>query len=156
MGDVTVEEVGLDRLDELLAWREAVVREVFGVAPDADLGDLMERNRAYYERELGRGGHVACVAVLDGEVVGCGGVCFQTELPSPDNPSGLDAYLMNVYTVPARRGGHVGRAVVDWLVARARERGAGKVYLESSEAGKRLYREAGFVPLEDMFHLPVR
>lgn len=155
-GGVHVERVGIERLDELMAWRETVLREVFSIPEEADLGSLLAANRAYYERELPSGGHVACLASIDGHVVGCGGICLQGELPSPDNPSGENAYLMNVYTVPAMRGAGVGRTVVGWLVGEARRLGAGKVYLESSEAGKRLYADVGFAPLPAMYHLPIR
>ena len=155
-GGVHVERAGIERLDELMAWRETVLREVFSIPEDADLGSLLAANRTYYERELPGNGHVACLASIDGHVVGCGGICLQGELPSPDNPSGKNAYLRNVYTVPAMRGAGVGKAVVGWLVGEARRLGAGKVYLESSEAGKRLYADVGFAPLPAMYHLPIR
>ncbi len=151
---IEVQRVGIERLDELMAWRETVLREVFSIQVDANIDGILAANRAYYEREIPKEGHVPCFATSNGSVVGCGGICLQRELPSPDNPSGTNAYLMSVYTVPAMRGGGVGKAVVNWLVEEARRLGAGKIYLESSEAGKRLYRDEGFVPLPDMYHLP--
>ncbi|RAX19620.1 MULTISPECIES: GNAT family N-acetyltransferase [unclassified Actinomyces] len=150
---IEIEQVGIARIDELLAWRMEVLREVFGTALDAAPTRLERANRAYYERELPTGGHIACLAWLDGEPVGCGGVCLHTEMPSPDNPSGRCAYLMNVYTRPAFQGRGVGAAVVDWLVRQARARGAGKVYLEASDAGRRLYESTGFTDMADMMRL---
>ncbi len=152
-GEISVERAGVDRLDELVSWRETVLREVFAIPAGTAIQDLLAANRSYYERELPAGGHVACFARRDGAIVGCGGICLQHELPSPDNPSGNNAYLMNVYTVPAARGTGVGKAVVRWLVQQARDLGAGKIYLESSEAGRRLYREEGFEELPDIYHL---
>lgn len=130
-----------------------VLREVFSLPEDADTDALERENRAYYERELPREGHLACLAELDGQVVGCGGICLQHEMPSPDNPSGRCAYLMNVYTRPQAQRRGVGRAVVRWLVAQARQWGAHKVYLETSEAGRHLYEGEGFVDLPDMMVL---
>ena len=153
---VTVEQIGPDRIDELMAWRMEVLREVFSSPEDADMADLGAANRRYYERELARGGHIACFASLDGQVVGCGGICLQHEMPSPDNPSGRCAYLMNVYTRPAFQGRGVGRAVVDWLVGCARSWGAEKVYLETTDAGRRLYENAGFSEMQGMMHLPMK
>ncbi|RJF44809.1 GNAT family N-acetyltransferase [Actinomyces sp. 2119] len=150
---IEVEQVGLARIDELIAWRVEVLREVFGNAFDADVSALERANRAYYEQELAAGRHVACLARLDGEPVGCGGLCLHREMPSPDNPSGLCAYLMNVYTRPAFQGHGVGAAVVSWLVRQARARDAGKVYLEASDAGRRLYEHAGFTDMPSMMHL---
>ena len=150
---IEIEEAGVERVDELVAWRMAVLREVFSLGEDSDVATLEAANRAYYEREIPKGGHIACFALLDGEVVGCGGVCLQREMPSPDNPNGRCAYLMNIYTRPAARGRDVGTAIVNWLVGRAEKMGAGKVYLETSKAGRRLYEKAGFADLPGMMKL---
>ena len=40
--------------------------------------------------------YLAVVAEVDGREAGCETICFTEELPSPDNPSGGCAYLMNL------------------------------------------------------------
>ena len=77
-------------------------------------------------------------------------------MPSPDVPSGRCAYLMNIYVRPEIRGQGVGEAIIKWLVERARETGAEKIYLETSDAGRALYTKLGFVPMPDMMKLPGR
>lgn len=98
-------------------------------------------------------GHIACFAELDGEPVACGSICLQEELPSPDNPSGRCAYLMNMYTRPAHRGKGIAAAMVDHVVDQAKRAGAGKIYLETTPAGRGVYERAGFVDLPDMMKL---
>ncbi len=141
---VEIRRATLKDLDTLLHWRITVIRDVFRLPEDYDTGLLEKENLAYYQNALSDGGHIACFALLDGNVVGCGGICFQTEMPSPDNPSGQCAYLMNVYTEPSSRRKGIGRAVVGWLIQRAKEKGAGKIYLEATEAGAGLYSGLGF------------
>ena len=141
-------------LGALLQWRMEVLHAVFSIPFDTPIDALREANRRYYETELPRGGHLACFARLDGVRAGCGGVCFYPEMPSPDNPTGRCAYLMNIYTKPAFRGRGVGRAVVGWLVNEAKRRGISKIYLETSDAGRALYRALGFVDMPDMLKLP--
>jgi GNAT superfamily N-acetyltransferase len=148
-----IEQVGIDQIDELLRWRMETLHEVFARSVDADMAALERANRAYLESEIASGRHVGCLVSLDGEVIGCGSACLQREMPSPDNPSGTCAYLMNIYTRPAFRHRGAGRATVCWLVDRSRERGAGKIYLEASEAGRHLYEEMGFVDLPNMMVL---
>lgn len=81
-------------LPTLMRWRREVIEHVFGEVPsDA----LMEANRRYYATHIADGSHIAVVAHTDGEDAGCGAICFTEELPSPDNPSGRCAYLMNIY-----------------------------------------------------------
>lgn len=89
-------------IETLMPWRMEVLHCVFSIPADADTADLERANRYYYERHLPVGSHIACIASLDGEAVGCGGVCFYEEMPSPDNPCGRCAYLMNI--CPAYRG----------------------------------------------------
>lgn len=66
---------------------------MFGVNPTED---LLSANRKYYERHIADGSHLAVVAEVDGREAECEALCFTEEFPSPDNPSGGCAYLMNI------------------------------------------------------------
>ncbi len=154
MLNIIIKKAGVEQLNLLLEWRMMVLREVFSLPESCDTGRLRESCRAYYEKELAAGGHVACFAWVDGLIAGCGGMCLYDEIPSPENPSGKCAYLMNIYTLPELRRHEIGRCIVDWLVARARERGIVKIYLESTRAGRRLYHDVGFRNMSDMLKLP--
>lgn len=81
-------------IDELLQWRIEVIAHVFGI--DADK-ELIEYNRDYYQTHIADESHIAYVASQNGKEVGCGALCLTAELPSPDNPTGSCAYLMNIY-----------------------------------------------------------
>lgn len=140
----------LTDLDDLLRWRAEVVEHVFGGAPGAE---LMEANRGYYGRHVAGGSHLAFLALVDGKEAGCGSLCLSEELPSPDNPSGRCAYLMNIYVRrPFRRHG-VAHAVVERLVEEARARGCGKIYLEATPDGRPVYASLGFRDMEGMMKL---
>ncbi len=131
-------------LEELLHWREIVLREVFSISMKENMDDLITANRQYYLTALEKREHIACFACAEGKTVGCGGVCLYQEMPSPDNPTGRCAYLMNVYTIPAMRRQGIGKTIVQWLLQEAKRCGAGKIYLEASEKAYPLYKELGF------------
>lgn len=114
----------------LMHWRREVIENVFGVEPSKR---LLVANRRYYRQNISGGRHVAILAEIDGEDVGCGAICLSEELPSPDNPSGKCAYLMNIYVREPYRGRGVGRAIVCWLVEKARNLGCDKIYLETTD-----------------------
>lgn len=141
-------------IELLMEWRMEVLREVFSIPPEQPQDGLEAENRRYYQEALRTGSHIACFACIGGEVVGCGGVCLYREMPSPDNPNGKCAYLMNIYTRPQFRRRGVGMAVIGWLVEQAKRRNIAKIYLETSEAGKRLYTGLGFIPMPGMLKLP--
>lgn len=135
----------------LLAWRKEVIRHVFGEEPSSS---LMLTNEKYYESHIADGSHLAVVATgEDGEEMGCGSICFDDELPSPDNPSGRCAYLMNIYVREPFRSHGVGHAIVSFLIERARERDCGKIYLETTADGRPLYTSLGFKDMADMMKL---
>ncbi len=142
--EITIRKADGSDLEELLRWREVVLREVFSIPAGEDMAELLAANRAYYQTALETGEHVACFACAGEQTVGCGGVCLYREMPSPDNPGGKCGHLMNIYTVPAMRRQGVGKEVVQWLVQEAKGRGAEKIYLEASEQAYPLYRSLGF------------
>ena len=128
----------------LMGWRREVIENVFGVRPSET---LMEANRRYYETHIADGTHIAAVAADGGEDAGCGAICLTEELPSPDNPSGRCAYLMNIYVRSTFRNRGIGHAIVRWLVAKAIEAGCDKIYLETTPGARPLYKSTGFEPL---------
>lgn len=128
-------------LDLLMRWRSEVLRCVFEAEPS---GRLLSANAEYYRKHLLKGQHIAYVARLDGIEAGCGAVCLYEEMPSPDNESGLCAYLMNIYVRPNFRNKGVATALIKKLVGDALSLGCGKIYLETTEMGRSVYKKIGF------------
>lgn len=141
---VRIRQATIQDIDLLMQWRMEVLREVFSIPSEQPIRALEEENRRYYQSELPTGGHIACFAYTGEELAGCGGMCLYREMPSPDNPNGKCAYLMNIYTKPQFRRHGIGDAIVRWLIVQARNRRISKIYLETSEDGRPLYREIGF------------
>lgn len=137
--NVTVREI--TAVPTLMHWRSEVIEHVFGQPPSKR---LLVANRRYYRKHIADGTHIAIVAEADGADAGCGAMCLTEELPSPDNPSGQCAYLMNIYVREAYRGQGVAHTIVEWLVERAQALGCDKIYLETTEAARPLYQSTGF------------
>ncbi len=134
-------------IEMLMRWREEVIEHVFGDKADED---LLKENRIYYERHIPDHSHIALVAEEDGVECGCGSVCLTDELPSPDNPSGRCAYLMNIYVRESHRNNGIAHQIVSCLIDKAKKRGCGKIYLETTEEGKPVYSSIGFRDMPDM------
>lgn len=70
--------------------------------------------------------------------------------PSPWT-EGEEAYLQELYVVPGRRGGGIGRALMEATIAAAREAGAQSIDLNTGETdveARALYEKLGFTNLE--------
>lgn len=137
-------------ISELMKWRSDVIKEVFGESASAD---LLGANRKYYESHIVDGRHLAFVASIDGEDVGCGGICFTEELPSPDNTNGCCAYLMNIYVRESYRCHGIAHAIVERLIAEAVKRDCKKIYLEATDDGVPVYQSLGFQSMNGMMKL---
>lgn len=134
-------------LDELMSWRKEVIANVFGISADAP---LLDANRQYYKKHITDDSHIAVVASCGDIDCGCGALCFSEELPSPDNPGGKCAYLMNIYVREAYRKKGIAHSIVRHLIAIAVERGCDKIYLETTEEGRPVYHSLGFRNMQDM------
>lgn len=139
---VTIREI--TAIPTLMHWRKEVIENVFGVTPSKR---LLVANRRYYQKHIADGSHIAVVAEADDTDAGCGAICLSEELPSPDNPSGRCAYLMNIYVRREYRERGVGHAIVGWLVDKARALGCDKIYLETTDCARTLYKDIGFKDL---------
>jgi GNAT superfamily N-acetyltransferase len=91
------------------------------------------------DRLLASGGRLY-LAEVDGETVGVGGLRRLTETTGE---------IKRMFVRPSARGLGVGRAIVERLIADARELGFETIYLESASfmhSAHALYRSVGFVP----------
>ena len=140
----------IEDVDELMRWRSEVIENVFHEFPSVS---LLDANRKYYEKHVPDGSHVAFKALYNGEEAGSGSICLTDELPSPDNPGGHCAYLMNIYVRQPYREHGIGHAIVKRLMEEARLKGCEKVYLETTAEGRGVYESLGFRDMPDMMKL---
>lgn len=114
----------------LMYWRKEVIENVSGEVPSKRL--LVEIRR-YYRTHIADGTHIAIVAEADGTDVGCGAICLFDGLPSSGNPSGRCACLVNIYVRREYRRRGIGRTIIKWLVAKARQSGYDRIRFESTD-----------------------
>jgi len=127
--------------------RVEVLRAANRLPETTDMEAVRQTSVAYYRNSLSDDSHVTFL-VYDHEesVLGCGGISFYQVLPTYHNPSGRKAYIMNIYTRPGSRKQGVGKTVLNLLVEEARHRGITQIGLETTDMGRSLYLNNGFVP----------
>lgn len=153
--DLIYRQAAMEDLDLLVKTRIEVLRAANGLDGTVDMSEVEEQSRDYYRKALADGSHVAYL-VFDGEeLAGAGGVSFYRLLPTYHNPTGENAYIMNMYTRPAYRRRGIAYKTLDLLVAAARERGIARITLEATRMGRPLYEKYGFVGLGDEMELPL-
>ena len=142
----------MDDLPILVETRMEVLREVYAVAPEANMTELERESADYYAKSLADGNHIGYFVFLDGVFVGTGGVSFYRVMPTCDNPTGEKAYIMNMYIRKEHRRKGIASEVMEMLLNDIRKRGITHIGLEASEMGKEMYRKFGFAPSDDELH----
>lgn len=151
---ITIKKACIKDLELLLKWRIIVLKDVFSNSQNVDYEYLYEMNEKYYRSHLVNDTHTAIFAINEeNEIVGCGGICYHDEMPSPDNVNGKCGYLMNIYVLPKYRHNGIGKKIVEFLVEEAKKIGIEKIYLESSQNAKNMYLELGFKDMQGYLKL---
>jgi GNAT superfamily N-acetyltransferase len=101
--------------------------------------------RQYLAASLPAERFLAWVAEADGAIVATSGLVLLEKPPSAGNPNGLEAYLMNMYTVPGWRGRGLATRLLAEVIAYVKTTPARRLSLHCTEAGRCIYLRAGFV-----------
>lgn len=107
-------------------------------------GPLADANRAYLQEAMRSGEFVAYLAESGGVIVATSGLTLYRTAPHPGNLAGVNAYILNMYTVPDRRGEGLASALLQRLIEHARESVPTRVSLRATDAGRAVYERFGF------------
>ena len=134
----------LDDIEELVKLRIKFLYEAEKISKETS-SDLLQKSLInYFTTHLKNKEFVAWLAVEDNMIIGTSGVCFNFVPPSFGNISGVEAYIMNMYTLPEARKKGVGTVLLGKLIEDITERKVKKARLITTEIGKSLYLKAGF------------
>ena len=140
----TIRRATLADVEPLARLRLALLREMGNVRDEGQEAPLLDAIRGYLQRTMSTDEFLAWVAEVDGQVVAISGLVFFERPPDAGNPAGVDAHLMNMYTLPAWRGQGLARALLDEIIGFVRSTPARRIWLHATEAGRPIYARAGF------------
>ena len=138
----------------LVETRVKILRAANHLDDSVDMSLVQTNSQAYYEKSLSDGSHIAYLVFDDTLFIGAGGVSFSQVMPTYHNPTGQNAYIMNLYTEPAYRRRGIASQTLRYLIDEAYARGITRISLDSTAMGRPLYEKFGFVPMPDELELP--
>lgn len=89
------------------------------------------------------------LAMDEDNVIGCATMCYIEIMPTFSHPTGKRAHLMNVYTNSQYRRQGIARQMLDMLIEEAKEKGVTEISLDTTESGRPLYKNCGFVESDE-------
>src|SRR5260370_37658394 len=107
MSSVTLRRAMVEDVEELVELRLALMHSDNEHDEQTDDESWKKATRLYFLESLPAGTFIAWVAEAQGKIVACSGLVFFQKPPSIGNLSGLEGYILNMYTLPQwRRPGH--------------------------------------------------
>jgi GNAT superfamily N-acetyltransferase len=138
----------------LIELRAAFLAEVSTTGPAAPA--VLEALSRYFTAAIPSGDFIAFLAESGGRVIATSGLVYHRYPPSARNLAGLDAYVMNMYTLPAWRGRGIATNLLRELVAVARRSNCSRVRLHALPKALPIYSRLGFVPAESEMEFDLR
>ena len=141
--------------DDLQAFLENRMEFVTSIRHIADKEAFQNSTKAYLEEHLGKDDFLVYLAVEQGEIIASCMACVFTSAPLPSCLSGKSAELLNVYTKSQYRGQGHAKKLITLLLADAKNRGVGKVWLSYTKDGLPLYQKLGFTVIDNYMELRI-
>lgn len=144
---VLVRPATLDDLDVLVELRVALFEAMGQRGPLLDAA--VPAIRSYIRQHLPSGAFRVWVAEHRDTVIAAIGLVIHSVPPSPTNPIGREAYIMNLFTrLPFRRQG-IARRLFTHVLDVIRSEGIVRVRLYATDNGRPLYQSLGFSEATD-------
>jgi GNAT superfamily N-acetyltransferase len=144
--NLTVRRATVADVDSIVNLRIMLLREVGEIKGEEEVTKVADANRKYFADALPTGDFVAWIAEVDGKTVASSGLVLFRRPPYLENLSGVEAYIMNMYTMPQWRGKGLAKALLEQLILFAKASKVRRIWLHATEVGRPLYKKFGFNP----------
>lgn len=130
--------------DEFCHLKMKLFSELGEICEGQDISELKLLTEQYYLTHINK--DLLCWGILqDNSLVSIGSLCLFTRIPYAENPTGLEGYILNVYTESNFRNCGFANQILDCIIAYSKKQGIKRLWLNSSAQGRRIYSEKGFV-----------
>ncbi len=110
----------------------------------------------YFSKAIPSNGFIGFLAVAETKIIATSGLVFHCHPPSNRNPTGREAYIMNMFTLPEYRRRGIATRLLQMLIDHARQNDCGKISMHAMPQGRSIYVNAGFVRIETEMRLDLR
>jgi len=140
---IKIRRATITDVDMLVKLRMELLYEV-GNLINIDNKTIAEANREYFLDNLPNGRFMSWIAEINREIVGASGLLIYQRPPVAGNISGLEGYIMNMYTIPEMRGRGVASLLVEAIINYVKSTEAKRIFLHAAPTVQALYKKHGF------------
>jgi ribosomal protein S18 acetylase RimI-like enzyme len=137
-------KVSFEHIDNIISLRLALLKELGELNSSQDELIMETSTREYLQKALSNNEFISYMAEMNGEPVSISGMVLFKRPPYLENLQGIEAYILNMYTVPEYRGKGLAKRLLENCIEESKKSGVKRIWLHASEDGEPLYRKMGF------------
>ncbi|RGY63953.1 GNAT family N-acetyltransferase [Fusobacterium ulcerans] len=129
--------------ENFIKMRVSLFKELGEIDETSEIEELIKETGNYYTNHIDK--DLFCwFAEIDGKIAAVASMYIFCRIPYFQNPVGLEGYILNVYTLPEFRNKGAASKLITEIIAFSKNSAIKKLWLNSSEAGKEIYKSLGF------------
>lgn len=138
--------------DDFWLLRKELFEELGEISECMDTSELELATKQYFLSHINR--DLISWGIFQKEkLVAIGSLCLFTRIPYKENLSGLEGYILNIYTSPQFRKCGYANQILDTIIEHSHKNNIRRLWLNYSEQGKCLYTKKGFTPKDNEMEL---
>lgn len=138
-------KASFEQIDAIIDLRLALLKEVGELHSSEEEQLLAASTREYLQHALSNREFISYIAEIDGKPASISGMALFKRPSYPENPQGLEAYILNMYTLPEYRGKGLAGKLLECCIEESKQSGVKRIWLHATEAGEPLYAKMGFI-----------
>lgn len=139
-------------MDDFWRLRKELFLELGEISKEKDISELKAATKQYYLSHINK--DLSCWGVYqEEEILAIGSLCLFSRIPYQENLSGTEGYILNIYTSEHFRKFGFANQILDKIIEYSQQHHINRLWLSSSEQGKRIYTRKGFIKRENEMEL---
>lgn len=138
-----IKRLNIEDVESFLHLRLKLFYELQEIERDDDVEKLKNSTMEYYLKNIDK--TLITYGVIEKDkIVSIGSLCLFERISYIENLSGKEGYILNIYTLPEYRKKGYGKEITKKLIEYSKDIGIKRLWLNTSNEGKKLYSKLGF------------
>lgn len=146
-------KASFEDINKIISLRLALFKELGEVKSSQELHLVETSTREYLQKALSNNEFISYIAETNGEAISISGLVLFKRPPYLENLQGIEAYILNMYTVPEYRGNGLARRLLEYCIDESKKSGVKRIWLHASTDGEYLYKKMGFTTKDSEMEL---
>lgn len=138
--------------DDFLHLRIELFEELGEICQSENISELKVATKKYFLSHINK--DLICWGIYHQDnLVAIGSLCLFTRIPYKENLSGLEGYILNIYTSTQFRKNGFANQILDCMIEYSKKNNIKRLWLNSSIQGEHIYAEKGFIKKDNEMEL---